>query len=138
MNKKVRNATPIVVDDIHFRSKLEAYTYTKLKEAEISADYEGVSWVLLSEFQYQGEKIRPIKYTPDFVGIGKDANFVIECKGHQNDAFPLRAKLFKYYLSQYSPHVKYYIGKNQKEINQIIEQIKSDKDDRTEQINNKE
>ena len=30
MNKKIRNATPLTVDGINFRSKLEAFTYNKL------------------------------------------------------------------------------------------------------------
>ena len=40
LNKKVRNATKQEIDGIVFRSKLEAYTYQKLKEAGISAEYE--------------------------------------------------------------------------------------------------
>ena len=39
---KVKNATPNEYDGIKFRSKLETYTYKKLKEAKIKADYERV------------------------------------------------------------------------------------------------
>lgn len=37
---KVKNATPNIYDGIKFRSKLETYTYKKLKEANIEAGYE--------------------------------------------------------------------------------------------------
>ena len=37
---KVKNAQPNIYDGIRFRSKLETYTYKKLKEAKIPAEYE--------------------------------------------------------------------------------------------------
>ena len=37
-NKKVKNATPMIYDDIQFRSKLEVYCYKKLKEEGLEAD----------------------------------------------------------------------------------------------------
>ena len=79
---KVKNATPTQLDGIKFRSKLEAYTYKKLKEANIKAEYEPIHFELIPKFEYQGEKVRAMTYLPDFVG--KD--FIIECKGLMGDA----------------------------------------------------
>ena len=55
---KVRNATPIIIDNIHFKSKLEGYCYTKLKEAHIPTEYEPTHFTLLPAFTYDGENIR--------------------------------------------------------------------------------
>ena len=76
-NKKVKNATPLTVDGIAFKSKLEVYCYKLLKEHRINAEYENVKFQLLQSFVYNDEKIRGMVFTPDFVG----EDFVIECKG---------------------------------------------------------
>ena len=90
---KVRNAQPNEYDGIKFRSKLETYTYKALKNAGIDAKYEAEHFLLIPKFEYNGEKIRPMTYLPDFVGNG----FIIECKGMITDSFPLRFKIFKYF-----------------------------------------
>ena len=40
---RVKNATPNIVDGIKFRSKLESYTYKKLKETNIYAELTNVN-----------------------------------------------------------------------------------------------
>ena len=60
-------------------------------------------------------------YLPDFVG--KD--FIIECKGFGNDAFPLRWKIFKYTLYQQKMNYKIYLVKNKKDVDQLIENLKN-------------
>lgn len=117
---KVRNATPNEYNGIKFRSKLETYTYKKLKEANIIADYEMHRYELLPAFTFHGNKVRAITYLPDFVG--KD--FIIECKGFPNDAFPLKEKLFKRLLVDISPNCMYYVVHTQKEVNTLVEQLK--------------
>lgn len=117
---KIRNATPNELDGIKFRSKLETYTYKKLKEANINAEYESHKYELLPAFVFHGEKVRAITYLPDFVG--KD--FIIECKGFPNDAFPLKEKLFKRLLVDISPNCMYYVVHTQKEVNTLVEQLK--------------
>ena len=67
-NGLVKNATPNEFDGIRFRSKLETYTYKKLKEAKIDAEYEKHKFELLPAFNFHGEKVRAITYLPDFVG----------------------------------------------------------------------
>lgn len=118
-NKKVRNATRVVVDGILFRSKLEAYCYEKLKEAGIEAGYETVKYTLMHPFRFNGEAVRAITYTPDFVG----EKFIIECKGFANETFPIKWKLFKFYLYMNKIEVDLYKVQNQKQVNEMIEDI---------------
>lgn len=120
-NKKIKNATPIEADGIKFRSKLELYTYKKLKEANIMTEYEQHRYELLPAFVFHGKKVRAMTYLPDFVGKG----FIIECKGFSNDAFPLRKKLFEFWLNVHEPETQYHIVRTQKEVDQLVETLKS-------------
>ena len=113
---KVKNATPNEYDGIKFRSKLETYTYKALKTAGIDAKYEAEHFLLIPKFEYNGEKIRPMTYLPDFVGNG----FIIECKGMITDSFPLRFKIFKYSLLLQGKNPKLYLVRNQKQVDQMI------------------
>ena len=121
VNKKIKNAQPNIYDNIKFRSKLETYTYKKLKEAQINAEYEQHRFELLPAFTFLGKKIRPITYLPDFVGN----TFIIECKGFGNDTWPIREKLFKYKLFITNDTRQFYVVKNQKEVDNCINQIKN-------------
>lgn len=120
-NGLVKNVTPNEFDGIKFRSKLETYTYKKLKEAKINAEYEKHKFELLPAFNFHGEKVRAITYLPDFVG--KD--FVIECKGFPNDAFPLKEKLFKHLLLNTLPNCMYYVVHTQKQVDELITKLKT-------------
>ena len=118
----VKNATPNTFDGIKFRSKLETYTYKKLKEAKIYAEYEKHKFELLPAFTFHGSRVRAITYLPDFVG----ENFIIECKGFPNDAFPLKEKLFKYLLLSISPDIVYYVVHTQKQVDELINKLKNE------------
>lgn len=120
-NKKVQNATPTEYDGIKFRSKLEVYTYKKLKEAKIYNEYEQNRFELIPAFTFLGKKYRPMTYLPDFVG----KNFIIECKGYPNDAWPLREKLFKYKLFLTKDSRQFYVVHSQKEVDECINNIKN-------------
>ena len=120
---KVKNATPTQLDGIKFRSKLEAYTYKKLKEANIYAEYEQYRYILLPSFIFENRTVRAITYLPDFVGN----NFIIECKGFPNEAWPLREKLFKYYLTNNMPNHSFYLVRNQKQVDELIKKLKDEK-----------
>ena len=120
---KVKNAQPNVYDGIKFRSKLETYTYKKLKEAGIKAEYEPIHFELIPKFEYQGEKVRAMTYLPDFVG--KD--FIIECKGLIGDSFPLRWKIFKYTLMKQNSNYKLYLVRNQKQVDELVKKLKDEK-----------
>lgn len=120
VNKKVRNATPIIVDGIQFRSKLEGFVHTELKKVGLPAEYESTKFELLPGFYYKNEKKSiAITWTPDFVG----KNFIIECKGFANDAFPLKIKLFKWKMLQENTLYDVYIVNSQTKAKAAIQEI---------------
>lgn len=116
---RVKNATAVDAYGLHFRSKLELYTYEAFTRAGIPVKYEPKHFTLLPKFEYLGEKIRPITYLPDFIGRG----FVVECKGLMGDSFPLRFKLFKYYLKKHRSKYRCYLVRNHKQVDEMIEDI---------------
>lgn len=119
-NERIK-AIPTLLNGIEFKSKLEGYCHSKLKENKIRAKYEGKTFTVLKKFKYKGKTVRPITYTPDFVGKG----FIIECKGWiANESFPLRWKLFKFYLRNNNLDYDLYMPSNRKEVDEVIEQIK--------------
>lgn len=120
MNSKVRNATPLIHDGIKFRSKLEVYCYQRLKESNIQAIYEGKTFVLVPAFTFNNEKIRKMTFTPDFVG----EYFIIECKGMMNDVFPVKYKLFKYYLYKHKIKYDLYLPRNRRDVDSVIIKLK--------------
>ena len=117
---KVKNVTAVDAYGLHCRSKLELYTYEAFIKAGIPVKYEPKHFTLLPKFEYLGEKIRPITYLPDFVGKG----FVVECKGLMGDSFPLRYKLFKYYLKRHHSKMKCYLVRNHKQVDEMIAELK--------------
>lgn len=117
---RVRNATSVDKYGLHFRSKLECYTYEAFMNAGISVKYEPKHFTLLPKFEYLGEKIRPITYLPDFIGRYKGKTFMVECKGLMGDSFPLRYKLFKYYLKRHHSKMQCFLVRNQKQVNEMI------------------
>ncbi len=133
-------AKKTIVDGISFSSGLEAYMYKALKEANIRADYEGCTYDLIREFDFnidvyercangkgdyknRGHKtIRKISYTPDFIG----QDFIIECKGRPNESFPIRWKLFKKFaVKTWGSTVTIYKPQNQKECDETVNLILS-------------
>ena len=147
MKKKIKRkkgpvrSKKVTFDGIKFASGLEKYMYIALKKAKIYAMYEGCTFVLQDDFNFEidsyerqangkGEfrnrgqkKIQSIKYTPDFVS----GSFIIECKGRANESFPLRWKMFKKYVKVHMPHVTIYKPQNQKECDKVIELITKSK-----------
>lgn len=123
MNSKgrVKNATKVDAYGLHFRSKLELYTYEAFMKAGIPVKYEPKHFTLLPKFEFLGEKIRPITYLPDFIGRG----FIVECKGLMGDSFPLRWKLFKYYLKRHHAKTKLYLVRNHKDVDNMIQELKT-------------
>lgn len=120
---KVRNATKVDKYGLHFRSKLECYTYEAFINAGIPVQYEPKHFELLPKFEYQQEKIRAMTYLPDFIGNG----FIVECKGLMGDSFPLRWKLFKYYLKKHRSKMKCYLVRNHKQVDEMIQELLSQK-----------
>ena len=137
-NTKVRNATPMVVDEISFRSKLEVFMFQQLKEAGIPVDYEKHIYNLVDKFEYSSpvfeshkikgskdfvevsNKVRAITYTPDFVNTEK--KFIIEVKGYANDVFPIKWKMFKAFLN--GQGYTLFLPSTQKQVKDTVEIIK--------------
>ena len=131
----------VTVDGIKFASGLEKYMYLALKKANIKATYEGQTYELFESFIFENEsyerqangkgefknrgckKILNIKYTPDFVAD----KFIIECKGRANESFPLRWKMFKKHVKANLKHVTLYKPQNQKECDEVIKLILTNK-----------
>jgi len=131
---KIKNATKVTQDGLTFRSKLELYTYNKLKENNIKFEYETKRFTLIDKFVYpknsyesyksKGSKkfdkrsnnIRSMTYLPDFVNE-KD-KWIIEVKGFANDSFPLRWKIFKY-ITKSNPYTLF-LPSNAKEVDETI------------------
>lgn len=118
------NAEAVLYEGYNFKSKLEKYTYLKLKEHNIKAEYESTTFTLIEPFEYNGKKLRAMTYTPDFVGN----NFIIECKGFPNMAFPLRWKMFMYSLHKKNIYYDLYLPHNHKEVDEVIKTIKEKND----------
>lgn len=119
LNKKVKNATPLEYNGIHFKSKLEMYCYKLLKDYNVPVEYEVEKFPVLDPFVYNGEKVRGMIFTPDFVGD----NFVVECKGFMNDPFPIRWKLFKHYLYKNQLRYDLYLPRNKKDVEKVVQEI---------------
>lgn len=122
---RVKNATKVDKYGLHFRSKLECYTYEAFMKAGIPVEYEPKHFTLLDKFEFNKEKIRAITYLPDFIGNYKNNKFVVECKGMITESFPLRWKLFKYYLKRHRSKCKCYMVRNHKQVDEMINDIKN-------------
>ena len=143
MRRKYKKKGPvqskkIIYDGIEFASGLEKYTYLSLKENKLFEGYENEVFQLVESFNFRNKtyekqangkgdyvnrgekKILGIKYTPDFVG--KD--FIIECKGRANESFPIRWKLFKFWLTKNKIGKTLYKPQNQKEVDLTMILIK--------------
>jgi len=125
------------MDGIQFRSGLEKNTYIALKEAGLFELYEVEVFQLIEGFTLpniciekqangKGElidrgqkKVLGIKYTPDFTGY----DYICECKGRANEAFPLRWKLFKRWCVKNKDSRPLYKPQNQKDIAIMIKLI---------------
>lgn len=135
-------------DGTKVKSKLERYCYDYLKEEGLSFRYEPTRYVLFPKgYKYPEElcyekytgkikekkgllqsvtTIRGITYTPDFVGLYKGKEWVIETKGHPTPAFKIKWKLFKeLFLHNYKKEAPLLLMPGtQKEIRQAVNIIK--------------
>jgi len=137
------NNTVVIYDSIKFRSRLEVFTYKKVKELGLDIKYEPIKFVIFEGFvtdvilydktpkkgfHVVPSKINQITYTPDFIVEFDNIYIVIECKGKENDAFPLKEKMFLKQLSTldcYKDKVLYYLKpRNQQNVLEIVKLIK--------------
>ena len=137
---RIRSKKPNV-DGIQFASNLEVYMYRELKKMKVPFTYEGQTYVIVEGFHFPNtsfektaakkflhdvgnKNILPIKYTPDFVAKEYPPRFIIECKGHPNDAFPLRWKLFKRFLVRNNINATLFMPRNKKDCEETARLLK--------------
>ena len=146
-NKKVRNATAVVIDGIKFRSKLEAYCYERLKEEGFPSSYESSRVVLMEGFTpsenffiyvpkiIKGKKgpieratgkIRDITMTPDFMFEYKGYDIIIETKGNPNDAYPNKRKTYFKLLNEkiQDKRIAFFEPSSKKHVDEVINILK--------------
>ena len=139
-NRKIKNAHPLEYQGIQFKSQLEKATYIALKDAGFPVQYEPQKFVLWQGFKptipfydkdkktgvlkLTDKKMMDITYTPDFVFKYRSTLIVIESKGFENDAFPIKKKLFREWLENYCPNSIYFEVYSKKHILQAIDIIK--------------
>lgn len=113
-NKRIKGATPLVVNDIKFKSKIEASVYNHLLQSGFNPVYEGMKFTLWEGFKptvpfytkkgkdniLNNKKTIDITYTPDFTFIYNGVLVIIEVKGLQNDVFPYKFKMFRKILEE--------------------------------------
>lgn len=142
MRKITRKKGPVVskkviYNGITFASGLEKYMYKALLDSKIDFNYEGETFELLPSFLFSNDcferqsngkgdftnrgnkKVLNLKYTPDFIGD----DFIIETKGRANDSFPLRWKMFKYFMILTSDKRTLYKPQCQSECDETIKLI---------------
>ena len=133
------NSKKKTIDGITFASSLEAYCYEQLKKSGFEFMYEGQTFELLPSAQYsgvyfksvpksatmksyQGKKVHPLTYTPDF--FSSQHKFVIETKGFvpSQHTFPLRWKLFLHYLNENGMgDYQLFLPRNQEQVRSVIQ-----------------
>jgi NUMOD4 motif./HNH endonuclease. len=106
--QSISRAKKYTYEGVEYKSSLEVYMATILREEGIYFGYEKVSFILQEsfdsgseywerqsngkgEYKIRSSSVRPITYVPDFVGEG----FIIETKGWANESFPIKYKMFK-------------------------------------------
>ena len=122
-NKKVKNAKKYPYNGIIFDSALEVNCYKLLLQHKLKFKYSLITYVIIPGFRmdrvnlfhpysrkkkYGQEltkdnlklKILSVKYTPDFVYEDNSYIIIIETKGHPNDVYPLKKKLFIKYMEE--------------------------------------
>lgn len=139
-NKKIKNATPLDYNGVHFRSTIEVTIYKALVEAGLSPSYETKTFVLMEgfkpstpfyirdkrskELELNTKKIIDWKYTPDIIVEYNGWTYYIEVKGMQNDVYRYKRKMFLKLLES-KDKVMFFEIYSKKEILKAIEIIKN-------------
>lgn len=95
MNRKVINATKVIVDGEKRDSKLESHMRGMLLMIKIPHEYQK-EYVIQEGFEYNGKNIRPIKIKVDF--FFKEHNLIVDTKGHQTESNKIKIKMLKHYF----------------------------------------
>ena len=116
VNKKVVNATPITLNTVSFKSKLEGKLFRVLEEEGLNPRYEPYKFHIWEGFKpsvpffernkktksisINDKKLIDITYTPDIVFDYNGYRVFVEVKpdGFTNDVYPYKQKLFRKYM----------------------------------------
>lgn len=127
-NRKIKNSTPKVYNDIHFKSLLEVMVYKTLIQEGFNPEYEKHTYTIWegfiptipfytkNKFKRKNHNIEvlsantvrdsrgidSITYTPDFYFEYNNKVIIVECKGFENNVFPYKFKMFRYYIQECS------------------------------------
>lgn len=123
MNKKVRNAVKTQKYDLSFDSRLELYFYEKCLENNISFSFKEYKFILIDSFKYNGKSFRQMTWTPDF--YLKDYDIIIDTKGFETSDFKMKFKLFCSLQQKKGLDNEIVFLKNQKEVNEFINNLKN-------------
>lgn len=115
-NKRVLGATKKFYNNIQFKSMLEVSCYKVLQHSGLAFTYEEDTLLLwegikldktllyapnkIGNGRYsknllqQNRKLVSITYTPDFTVIKNNYKIYIDCKGKENDTYPIKKKMF--------------------------------------------
>jgi hypothetical protein len=137
-NKKVRNARKydssgtIITDykgwreknpdDICLDSKLEYMCYKTLTDMNIRFELKR-KYTIIPSFEFHGEKVRAITWTPDFYLI--DYDYLLETKGYANDGFGNKLKTMKYHLYTTKSKTRIAICRTQAEVQSFLNTLVS-------------
>lgn len=133
-NKKVKNASQVTLDDITFKSKLEARLYKVLKDLGLKFQYEKMTFILSNKirptfpfynkckrgFCLDMKPLDSITYTPDFTMTINDILIIIEVKGKANDVYPVKRNLFRKHLEEHYDNCMFFEVKSKKELLEAI------------------
>jgi hypothetical protein len=119
---------------LYHDSKLEYDFYHILRKRKIKFDHK-VKYTIQPAFKFtdyvtrkkkEGKitdwfecSIQPITWSPDF--LLTDYNMIVECKGRENDAFPNKLKMFKYYVYMNKLNLKVVVLHSIKELENFLD-----------------
>lgn len=139
MNKKIKNATPAVLNDLKFKSSIEKTIYKALIEQGINPAYESYTYILSEGFRptkvfyvrgvtkgfhYEMKPVSNITYTPDFTFTLNGIFVIIEVKGFENDTFYIKKNLFRKYLETWNTPVMFFEIRTKKELLQALNVVR--------------
>lgn len=142
-NKKVKNTVATFYNNINFKSKLEVSCYKKLEASGLPFSYESDTIILwegeeinnivvydlkgkkdkLLTKRNKGYKLRNITYTPDFRVDYKGHIIYFDVKGHVNDIYPIKKKMFIQLLDNDGKKFMFFEPHNVRQMTQAIEII---------------
>jgi hypothetical protein len=140
-DRRLIKSKAITIDGINFKSRLEGYMYSLLKENNIKFIYEGESFELSPSFVFNNDyfarlssgkgdfinrghkKINNMSYKPDFVINHNGYYAIVETKGLPTEPFNMRMKLFKGTLNQSNTECDIFVPQTQTECLKTIEII---------------